>query len=425
MNVNYNKIISKITTIVRYTTIFLIILKTQSVFTFLKEIDLHINMILVLFLVILTILRFVNKEIIINKYRIIPLAIYAIYITIYAILTKCTDRTFFVNFGIILMLFFVNLAFSKDFKEEVKKVAKIFVINMTIITAVSLFFFLFGSVLNWIKPSNQVLIEWGEERKIDSYCFMHFNTQDIHLLGKTIYRNSSIFTEAPMFALNLSFALAAEVFLNNKQKSKIAILVLGLISTVTLSAFINIFLIYIIWLAINYKNIIKDKKKIILNIVLLIVTICGALVLFNARSNSSSLEIRVDDYKASLQAFGDHVLLGNGYNNEEAIKKYMGDFRKYNDGVSNSIAVILAEGGIYLSLIYIIPQIMILYESLKNKNMNALALDIIFIVSMIISIYIFTPLMFLNLAIMHAYIYNIRTNKDKLKEENNIEKLEL
>lgn len=425
MNVEQNKNIVKAITLIRYITIFLVILKTQSVFTFLKEADLHINMILFLFLSILTFLRLIRKEIAINKHRIIPIILYSVYILLYAILTKCKDRTFFVNFGIIFVLFFINLAFSKNLKEEVTKVAKTFAIIMTIITTISLIFFLLSSILNWIKPTNQVLIEWGEERKIDSYCFMHFNTQTIDLFGEVKYRNSSIFTEAPMFALSLSFALAAEVFINNKQKIRILILTLGLASTLTLSAFVNIFLIYVIWLGINYKRIIKDKKKLVLNIMLLMITIGGVFILFNARSNSSSLEIRIDDYKSSFTAFADHPLLGNGYNNEKEIKKYMGDFRKYNDGLSNSIAVILAEGGIYLSLLYIIPQLLILYESIKNRKKNVLALDIIFMISMMISIYTYTPLMLLVLGIMYAYLYRINDEKNKSKEENNVEKMEL
>lgn len=424
MNIKENKNIYRIINILKYAIILCAILKTQSVYTFFKEIDLHINMILVLLLSTMTVLRWKNNEFVINNKRgIIFLIIYIVYVLIYALLAKCIDRTFFVNFVIIFGLFFINLAFSFDVKKEIKNITKVFVNIMVVITVVSLFFFVFGSILKWIKPSNKIMINWGEERLIDSYFCIHFNTQTIEVLKNTIYRNSSIFTEAPMFALNLSFALATEIFLNDKKKTNnVIILIIGLISTLTLSAFVNIFLVYVLWAIINYKYIILDKKKVILNIILLIITILFLFVFWGFRSNSASLSIRIDDYQASFKAFSNHAIIGNGYNNELAIKEYFSDFRKYNNGLSNSIFVILAEGGIYLSLIYILPQILIAYESIKFKEKNILAMDIIFIISMFISIYTFTPLMFLNLAIIDAYIYS---KKNKVEEENYIERMEL
>ena len=398
--------------------VFLVILKTQSIFTFLKETDLHINIILVMSLTILTFLKLISHKIRIkgqNK-KIICIVGYIIYVLIYAILTKCTDRPFFINYIIILPIMFINISFTEDFIKEIKNVAKIYVSEIVIITIISLFFFLLGSTLNIIKPTNQVLIEWGEIKSLDTYCYLHFNTQNINILNIVLNRNSAIFTEAPMFALHLIIALAMAVFLLEPRKSNIIILVIGLCSTFTLTAFISIFVIYLLYLAFNYKKIFKSKKIVIINIIALVITIVGAIILFNARSNSSSLNIRLDDYNAAIKAFKDNVFLGKGYNNEEAIKEYMSDFRKYNDGLSNSIAVLMAEGGIYFSVIYFAPIIIIFYESIKRKQNNVLCLNIILITTMLFLIYISTPLMLMILAIMYSYIYNSNFCKFDMKE---------
>lgn len=414
-----NKIIFNLIKIFEILAIFLIILKTQSVFTFLKERDLHINILLVVALAILTFLKLINNEIEIKgqKKKIICLIVYIVYILIYAILTKCNDRPFFINYGVILPLMFINISFSHNFIEEIKNIARIYVNEIVIITIISLFFFIFGSTLNIIKPTNQVLIEWGNVKSLDSYCFLHFNTQDINILNVVLNRNSSIFTEAPMFALHLTIALALEVFMLDKKKRNIFLLVIGLCSTFTLTAFINIFIIYFLYLVFNYKQIIKSKKKIIINVIALIIAICGVVILLNARSNSSSLDIRFDDYKASMRAFKDNVFLGNGYNNEEAIKKYMSDFRRYNDGLSNSIAVLMAEGGIYFSLLYFVPILLIFYESIKRKQTNILCLNVIFVITMIFLIYLSTPLILMLLSMMYAYIYNCNFENIKTKEK--------
>lgn len=75
-----NKIIFNLIKIFEILAIFLIILKTQSVFTFLKERDLHINILLVVALAILTFLKLINNEIEIKgqKKKIICLIVYIV-----------------------------------------------------------------------------------------------------------------------------------------------------------------------------------------------------------------------------------------------------------------------------------------------------------------------------------------------------------
>lgn len=416
-----NKTIDKVIFILKYVVMLLLILKTQSVFTFFKDIDLHINLILSINLMLLTILRIYNKEIIIcgRKNQLEIIALYMIYIVLYALMTRGEDKSYIANYVVILPLFFINLADSKDIKEEIVNASKIFTKLILIITILSIFFYVFGSLLNIIKPTNNVTIEWGVERNFDSYFLLHYNAQNINVGNVHFYRNSSIFTEAPMFSLVLSVALMFEVFINDaKRKNYIAIFVLGLISTVTLSAFISIFLIYILWLFINVKSIYKNRKLLVLNIIIMLITLAGVSILLNIRSNTSSLNIRSDDYAACFKAFSKKIFLGNGYNNEDAIKEYMSDFRWYNQGLSNSIGTILAEGGIYFSILYILPCVILLRYSIIERKKNLFSLMICYVVSISIFIYHTTPLMFFILSMMYAYIYDYTIEEVKEKEAN-------
>ena len=76
----------------------------------------------------------------------------------------------------------------------------------------------------------------------------------------------------------------------------------------------------------------------------------------------------------------------------------------------------MAEGGIYFSVIYFAPIIIIFYESIKRKQNNVLCLNIILITTMLFLIYISTPLMLMILAIMYSYIYNSNFCKFDMKE---------
>lgn len=76
----------------------------------------------------------------------------------------------------------------------------------------------------------------------------------------------------------------------------------------------------------------------------------------------------MDHYKAGLNAFFESPIFGNGYLNTEAVAKYISSDDK---GQSGSVTNILAEGGILISSIYILPFIFyILYFKPRNDMMK-------------------------------------------------------
>jgi hypothetical protein len=276
------------------------------------------------------------------------------------------------------------------------------------IAVVSLVFYSLGSVSKIIEPTNFVTINWGVRKVIPTYYFLHYDTQYINIMGDIIRRNSSIFTEAPMYSLVLSFALFYHVFFSYKKKANtIIILILTLLTTMTFSAFLSLSIIYIMYMLEKFTSKI-NKKTLIIWVLLLLVILTLTICVFVSRLKTSSIAIRLDDLKATFKAFYNNIIFGVGMESEEPIKVYMSSFRKYNTGLSNTIGLILAQGGLYYTTFYIIPFICLLNKKISYK----VIFYIIFVfISLFAFVYLSTPLMFLNISILYSYLYNFIIRK--------------
>lgn len=70
--------------------------------------------------------------------------------------------------------------------------------------------------MNLLPGKTTAFYKWGGDRTVGSYFNLYFETYTPNyllqiLLGHTVYRNTSIFPESPMFAYVLCLALAKEV----------------------------------------------------------------------------------------------------------------------------------------------------------------------------------------------------------------------
>lgn len=416
-----NIYIQKLSSVLFYLVTLLIILKTQSVFTYFSNIDLHINLLLVLVLMIFTFVRLLNKEIDIKKLKKLKIMIivYYIFIFLYALVTKCDYRPFYVNYLIIFPSIVMNIVLSFDYQKTIKKILITFVNIIVFFASISLFFYLFGSLLKLIKPSNSVMINWGIDRNITSYYYLYYETQVINIFGNVICRNSSIFTEAPMYSLILSFALFYYIFLVDESKNKIAkiiVLIISLISTLTFSSFVCLFVIFIMY-SFNKIKTINNKKIYFLCFFALIIL---SVTFFINRSHTISVKTRIDDFVAMFKTFIKYPFFGVGFNREYLIVENMSIFRLDNIGLSNTIGSLFANGGIYLSLFYLFP-ICYIIKSKSEKYMKYFCLFVF--ISLFLYIYLNTPLLLFNFAFMYAYIIiELENNKVELYKKENSNK---
>ena len=233
----------------------------------------------------------------------------------------------------------------------------------TLISILSLYSFilwLFCSVLEIIPMNESFFNKWGDIGSVPSFNYIYFETQQNVLFGNEIARNSAIFTEAPMYAINLLFALSLEVYIRKKIKVLYIIsLLLGVISSTSATAYIVTILI----LLFQRRIIIRSAfLKIVLFLTLGSVS---GLAIINItkdkkENNANSYDQRTGIMEKNFEDFCESPLFGKGFLSESS-------------GNSNSIMCILAEIGVWGALPFIYGLLLkplLLYRKEECRNVS-------------------------------------------------------
>lgn len=397
-------------TIFEYFIGLLLVLSANSIYMF-DDVTLHMNIILIASLLSFILFLFIKKridlkvikEIIAKYYK--CFIIYYIYIICFIFLNKAFSKTFFSSFIIILPIFtFVYLLDNKYRESLLEKILQLIIV----ISCSSLIFYLLLDILKVISYTSITHINWGIDRYVPSFLGIYFNTQTTHLGRLIVPRNTGIFTEAPMYSLVLVFSLAYYEFINKNKKSNVIriILLVTIITTFSTTGYLSVVIIYTLKLFLYFYTKIKSIKKSqkIACLILAILSAICCVSLLSYKLNTGSGSIRMDDYKACYKTWIEHgVILGAGYGNEQAIKKNMGDFRKYDKGLSNSIMVVLAEGGIMLLIVYIAPFISTLAMSIRKKRTGIICFALIIMLLFCTTSFYYLALMMSILATGYSY----------------------
>lgn len=404
----------KIISINEYIIAFLLILGTNTIYFSTIKINFHINILTALFIII----YFFNKYIFDTKWKKmlenitnifkknygIIIAIY-LFLTIFALFNNINNKNFISLYFVILPILIVI------YKENINIISNIMnkIVKITVVLSlISLVCYFTIDVLHIVNYTGKVDIAW-DSKSVNSFLNIYFNTQKYSFNNYTITRNTGIFTEAPMYSLVLIIALAyLELFTKNTNNINIlrTILIITILTTFSTTGYISMLLIYLFKLINQINKNTKNKKKIILGIVLsMIIFSILSFILLNNRLKTASGSIRIDDYISSYKAWiNNDIIFGVGYRNEDEIIKYMSGFRNYNHGLSNSFMVVLAEGGLYLLSLYIVPLILCNYFAIKQKKYNINEFSCIIFLLFLTTIFFHSSLMMNILAIGIVYI---------------------
>jgi hypothetical protein len=188
---------------------------------------------------------------------------------------------------------------------------------------------------------------------------LYYESQSIHFLGRDLVRNCGLFMEAPGFAVFLVYAAAVEILLRKKLRLlPCAILCVTALTTFSAKAILLVVLIcgfrYVI---VRSRTIIGQRFKLFLLPLVLVAVLFVALVLIADKMTSDSFYIRMDDLRACIKAWLTNPLFGTGYWNDEAVAPFFTYEGRYNDGLSMGFMVILAQGGLFLLALYLLPMI--------------------------------------------------------------------
>ena len=391
--------------ILEYFLSLLIILECNSVYSRLYNTNNSISIWLIIVLGLLIIISLIKRKNVKRINILIPFFIfYFMYIGIYMLhMSEFSER--FIYLFIISLPMFI-LYYSLD-KNNIMRLLTAMANTIFFLCFVSILFWLSGSILNIIKPTGTAIIDWGYIKTIQSYHNIYFETQYAGFFNLFLTRNSGIFAEAPMHSLVLTTGLMTNTLVcKEKSKFKNIILCLGILSTLSTAGII------IAIVVLGFDFVISRKKKtndlllyLILALIITVIVIVLSFVIIDEKSSSISYLTRIDDYISCINAWKTHLIFGNGFNNELAIRNYMSQFRVGNMGLSNSLLTLLALGGLYLSNLYIIPFIISLkYYIRKNKK-------IIFYIFMILALFIvlifhYKVLIINYLAIGYSLIFN-------------------
>ena len=285
--------------------------------------------------------------------------------------------------GAVLMMLLLMETAGGD--ESAARILKRFRDLIVIIAGMSLVCWLLVSVAGIIPFTGTAYMDWsatGEYTKINSFLGIYFETQrtDFVLVPA---RNCGIFVEGPMAGFAWALALMTELFACREPKRKhflsILILTAAILSTLSIVSYGSLLLIFIVKLIANAFSgrTVSSKGKAIIA-----VCIAAAIALMmHFVVHKLSLpdgNTRINDFIVGFNAWLAHPFFGGGFESLEYLQQFMPEWRSFDVGFSNSPMEILAQGGIYLAVPYVYAFISSLITSRRAKNINKLAVTVIF-----------------------------------------------
>lgn len=392
-----------------YLCIFALIINCQSIWLNIEPYGYSLNNWMLIVMVFIIVGSFFSMQRISKKILKKELFIISIIVIISAsyLIINPVNLGAFVRFIIAVLL--INILTSVIYTG---KNASLFLFRLSnaiyVIAVISLFFWIAGTVLHIINPTGNVVSTWTGEGSLstvcNSYYGIYFETQKVSSSFGNIYRNSAFFSEAPMASYIFVIGFLIESFMvDSKSKSRVFILVAAILSTFSTMGIIAVILSFSL-------NVLFSKPKISFMRVLkiIILPIGGVLVCFMAydiissKLQSVSGITRIDDIIAGFEAWKTNLLFGTGFGNMEVITRYMSSWRAYNTGYSNSLMMILAQGGILFGIVYGFAYAKCIIESHKVNN-RIFSLFLVFALTTVFTIVIYRWItVFLLCIFMHS-----------------------
>ena len=278
------------------------------------------------------------------------------YLTVYLLATRYNGARFLRYYALPLLLLMLYCGLTGGGVGLLHKLSDV----VAVLTALSLFFFCFGTVLGWVAPSADTTFYWGESyRTCPTYYHLYYEAQRIRFFGVDLPRNCGVFPEAPGFAGFLVIAVAAEVLLRRRPRLwRCLLFAAATLTTLSAKALILtaavFFLRYALWPPRGWLA--RRGRVVVLPLVGVGLSAAAGVLLWDKLGTVSG-GMRLDDVAACLKAFCTAPLFGTGYWNDASIVPFFAYPDRYNDGLSMGAAVVLAQGGVYLSALYWWPAV--------------------------------------------------------------------
>ncbi|MBE6702197.1 MAG: O-antigen ligase family protein [Ruminococcaceae bacterium] len=293
-----------------------------------------------------------------------------------------TNKNVYLSFACMFLLLLVYCLICQ--RDGVSQILLKYRTLVCAVAAISIVMWLLCSVFRLIPPSGVEMTSWNDTSNSDtpivSWFGLYFEAQS--------GRNTSIFTEGPMAALQYSLALLIETFLAKKPHPVLSgILVAALCTTMTTTGFLVLLLVALTYILrwLYRKGWLQKKAGKITIATVGSIGLVTVIVILIWKIDTLSGSIRFDDLRAGWLAFLDAPLFGNGCNNLPAIQHYMSEWRHFNMGYSSGLLWILSDGGLWLGAVYLCPIVLATVKGIRSRHWGvvvfALCLFAIFLIT--------------------------------------------
>lgn len=384
-----------ILSIVQYTFIFCVILNFRSVW--LHSISFELAGKIVKYLMGISVLLGVlckrNIQLIKIRKCIIVLGITFLYGLIWYLFDSMRSGSIIVILVQLFAIIVYCLLVENSIDDTIHKYVNI-VLGIAII---SLVFWVSGPILGVIKPTGYIYSTWTGNDSValyNSYYGIYFVYKAVNFFNIKVVMNIAIFTEGPMASMIFSIAFLAEFLMQREINVKRCfILLVAVISTISTTGFTVLIIAFVLKYRFNKQDTYGRYIKMVVMPIIIILAFLALSFLVEQKLMTTSGSTRVDDFVAGYKAWLDAPLFGNGYGNTDSFKRYMSNFRSYNKGFSNSPMEVLAFGGIYLFLPYLVALVGII-RLFRKRMWLRMSFYIIFFYAFVITICPFQMLTF-------------------------------
>lgn len=308
-------------------------------------------------LAVLIFLRLRGRAILAPRWK--RLVLIAVFLALYAVFTRYNLARFGLYYVIPLLMLMLYIGLTDDRQACLSLLYKLSDI-VIVLAVISLFCFIFGTCLGVLPGRSTVTYNWAQAtRTCGTYFHLYYESQSIIFLGRDLVRNCGLFMEAPGFAIFLVYSAAVELLLRKKLRLlPCAILCVTALTTFSAKAI----LLVVLTCGLRYmiersRTILGHRFKLVVLPAVLVAVAMLAVVLIADKMTSASFFIRFDDVQACIKTWLTRPIFGTGYWNDESVVPFFSFAGRYNDGLSMGFAVILAQGGLYLFALYLLPMI--------------------------------------------------------------------
>lgn len=302
-----------------------------------------------------------SKQIVIGNEIKKRLPVIIVFLSAHALLTRYNVQRYLISFvGVFLVLFIFSYVLVRT--GQMRLFLQAFSNIMLILSFISIFFWLFGSIMNVLPGRTMLSYYWADHyRTTYTYWYLYFENP-VQNIGHGTICNLGIFAESPGYSGFLTYAMLIELVFRkeyqDKKRKRVSLIriIIFMITMLTTNSTKGIIAVLI---AVSIDYILKDihnKKQLIIRIVLALMILSFSIAvgyyIIEDKLITNSGIIRLDDLRSGFLAFSEHPFIGVGFENLDAIAEKRLVVRD-NNGISMGLTVLLAYGGLWILSFYI------------------------------------------------------------------------